>query len=363
MSEMTAKERLLNAITGREIDRIPWSPFLAYWWEAQPEAVTAQGQLAYMESVGADPLLRGFAPQGTLLFNGVDIRYAGSAGTRHDTWETPVGTLHFTHRLSPQGNTWFLVEHPVKTVEDLKTLQWIHEHADAVINPDAETGWRETGDRGLYVPLIGGNLKTCFQSMVEHWVGTEMLVYLLADEPEAVEDCLAAMRYASDKTAKFCADSPMEAFLFWEDSSTTNINPAMFQKYTAPEIRFWADTLHASGKLLLHHACGHLKALLPLMAETGVDAIESISPPPTGNIDIADAYRLLPQHIALIGGLEPIFMQDCSAEELDARVEHLLTVGKDRRFVLANSDSCPPAVQEWKFRQVSDRVRRSQLIV
>ena len=44
--EMTAKERLLNAIRGKETDRTPWSPFLAYWWEAQPEAVTAQGQLA-----------------------------------------------------------------------------------------------------------------------------------------------------------------------------------------------------------------------------------------------------------------------------------------------------------------------------
>lgn len=123
--EMTAKERLLNAIRGKETDRTPWSPFLAYWWEAQPEAVTAQGQLAYMESVGADPLLRGFAAQGNLQRNGVNILHSRNAGIQRETWETPVGALHFTHRLSPQGNTWFLVEHPVKTAEDLKTLQWV----------------------------------------------------------------------------------------------------------------------------------------------------------------------------------------------------------------------------------------------
>ena len=358
--EMTPKERLLNAIRGKETDRTPWSPFLAYWWEAQPEAVTAQGQLAYMESVGADPLLRGFAAQGNLQRNGVNILHSRNAGIQRETWETPVGALHFTHRLSPQGNTWFLVEHPVKTAEDLKTLQWVHEHTDVIASSDPEAAWRETGDRGLYVPLIGSNLKTCFQSMVEHWVGTETLVYLLADEPEAVEDCLAAMRHVSDKTAQFCADSPMEAFLFWEDSSTTNINPAMFRKYAAPEIRFWADKLHASGKLLLHHACGHLKALLPLMAETGIDAIESISPPPTGNIDIADAWQLLPQHVALIGGLEPVFLQNCTGEELNARVDHLLEISRGKRYVLANSDSCPPTVEEWKFRQVSARVRGSR---
>lgn len=34
---MTPKQRLLAAIQGNPIDRVPWSPFLAYWWEAQPQ--------------------------------------------------------------------------------------------------------------------------------------------------------------------------------------------------------------------------------------------------------------------------------------------------------------------------------------
>ena len=38
--ELTAKQRLLRAIRGEDIDRVPWSPFLAYWWENQPESVT-----------------------------------------------------------------------------------------------------------------------------------------------------------------------------------------------------------------------------------------------------------------------------------------------------------------------------------
>ena len=97
--------------------------------------------------------------------------------------------------------------------------------------------------------------------------------------------------------------------------------------------------------------------LLPHMAAAGVDVIESISPPPTGNIDIADAFALLPQHVALIGGIEPVFFQNCTAEELDARTDALLQMTAGRRYVLANSDSCPPAVEEWKFRRVTGRVR------
>jgi len=357
-SNMTPKQRLLAAIQGKSVDRTPWSPFLAYWWENQSPEKTQQGQLAFMESVGADPLLRGFGAPWVREFRGVTIRSNTIGREQADEWETPVGTLRFLTRYSEAGNTWFLTGHPVATVEDLKILQWIYEHAE--IRPDggADSFHVETGERGLYVPLIGCEMKTCFQSMVERWVGTENLVYLLADEPEAVEECLAAMQYASDKTIPLCASSEAESFIFWEDSSTNNISPDMFRRYSAPEIARWANHLHSAGKLLIHHACGSLKDLLVPMAETGIDAIESISPPPTGNIDIAQAFDKLPEHVALIGGIEPVFYQNCTGEELDQRVRHLLEISKERRFILANSDSCPPGVAEWKFRFVTDLTAR-----
>ena len=149
--ELTAKQRLLRAIRGQEVDRTPWSPFLAYWWEQQPEAVTRQGQLNFMESVGADPLLRGFSMPWRVQYHGVDSHRTQTAGEMHEEWTTPVGKLHFGNRLSPNGNTWFLVEHPVKTVEDLKTLQWIYEHSTVEHSPAADEAWAETGERGLYI--------------------------------------------------------------------------------------------------------------------------------------------------------------------------------------------------------------------
>lgn len=61
---------------------------------------------------------------------------------------------------------------------------------------------------------------------------------------------------------------------------------------------------------------------------------------------------------ALIGGIEPVFFERCGMETLEARVHALLALGKKRRYVLANSDSCPPGVEAWKFRAVSEMVRR-----
>ncbi|MBQ1276545.1 MAG: (d)CMP kinase, partial [Flavobacteriales bacterium] len=126
------------------------------------------------------------------------------------------------------------------------------------------------------------------------------------DEPEVVEECLAVMQARDEETVRISVNTAADGFIFWEDSSTTNISPAMFAKYTKPEIDRWGELVHGAGKLLVHHACGHLKDLLPLMARSNIDAIESISPPPTGNVTLQEAAAILPEHIALIGGLEPV---------------------------------------------------------
>lgn len=349
---MTNKQRLLGALRGESIDRTPYSPFLAYWWDSQPQARRDAGQLSYLLSIGADPLLRGFSQAWTVEYPGVETQSRVSGNRRVDTMTTPVGNLSLGYHYSADGNTWFLHEHPVSTAEDLKVLMWIYEHARITYNSAADDMAREIGEDGLLLPLLGSETKTCFQSLVEKWCGTVDLTYLIADDPDMVQSCLDTMRRISDQTAVLSAQSSCEAFIFWEDSSTTNISPGMFRQYTAPEITFWGDTLHAAGKMLVHHACGHLRDLLPLMAQTPVDAIESISPPPTGNIDLDEAFPLLPDRIGLIGGLEPVFLLNCSMDELAGRVAALKKTASGRRFILANSDSCPPGVSEETLRAI-----------
>lgn len=184
---------------------------------------------------------------------------------------------------------------------------------------------------------------------------------MLHDEPEKVEECLEVMREKDLETVKISVDSPAEGFIFWEDSSTTNINPAIFQKYTAPIINEWGKIIHKEGKMLVHHACGHIKDLLPLMRETEIDAIESITPVPTGNIEMKEAKNMLEgSGISLIGGIDPVFFTTSKMDELEEYITHLLKDMGSKGFVLANSDSCPPDVEEEKFRMISRIVRNQE---
>lgn len=357
-SELTAKERILRSIEGKEVDRPAWSPFLTYYWESLPQEIQKKGQFAYLKEIGADPLLRGFGRVYDVVYPGCNVRTSEQGNRRMTIYETPVGNLTEGYTYSESAESWFLTDHPVSTEEDFKVLQYLYEHME--LKEDfryINNLWKEVGDDGLVVPVMGAPEKTPFQTMVEHWCGTIDLTYALYDFPEVVEECLSVMEEKSIQAAEISVKSDAEAFLFWEDSSTTNISPAFFEKYTAPSIQKWGEILHKNGKYLIHHACGHLRDLLPLMDKTPVDMIESISPPPTGNIDIAEAFTMLGEDKGLIGGIEPTFFQNCSIRELEERVEYLCEISKNRRYILANSDSCPPDVEHEKFCVVSRMVK------
>lgn len=373
MMEMTVRERLLAAIRGQEVDRIPWSPFLAYWWEHQPKDIQDRGQFRFLQEIGADPLLRGFTlPFTSSDIHGLDwhpdrcihsiprceVRRRVKGGEWQVEYVTPVGTLTMVSRYSGAGDTRFVVEHPVKQREDYKILSYIIEQM--IIEPEYSPIQRaidEIGEGGLYVPVISPFFKSSFQALVEHFVGTQQLMYDLVDYPEEIEAVLEIMFERAMETVQIAVESPAEAFITWEDSSTTNVSPKLFDRYIAPELSCWGNAVHGAGKVLLHHACGHVHKLLPIMAEEEVDVIESLSPPPTGNVEVWDAQEILSPKVGIIGGIEPTHLLDLDLSALRAYVETLLRRIRPRHYILANSDSCPPGVPVEKFRLITEIVR------
>lgn len=355
---MNSRERLLNTIRGNETDRLAWSPFLAYFWDYQPEDVKKRGQLAFLKEIGADPLFRGFCTLITKSYRNCSVDETTKGNERCVRYETPVGNLEARYTYTKNGNTWFLTKHPVVNGEDLKVLAYLNE--DMVIEPDFgkyEKGIEIMGDEALLIPVISSEMKSSFQSLLEKWMGTEELTYAVYDYEEELELCLDAMKKNSDTAARLAVQSGAEAYIFWEDSSTGNLSPSFFREYIADEISGWAEIVHENGASLVHHACGQINGLVDEMSRTGIDVIESVSPPPTGDIHIYDARKKLPDNICLIGGIEPTVLLNSSLDELKTHILDIMEKTGKKGFVLANADSCPPGVEIEKFRMISDLVR------
>ena len=160
-----------------------------------------------------------------------------------------------------------------------------------------------------------------------------------------VENDLEAVRLA--------LDAPYEYFITWEDSSTTNYSPTQYDEFIGSEIGQWCELLEGAGKHYIQHACGHVDALVERMRDHGAAGIESISPPPTGNITIRDARRKVGDRFGIIGGIEPTQFLNLNEKELVPYVESVIEEAKGGPFVLANSDSCPPGVTVEKFKLVA----------
>lgn len=356
MNTMTSRERLVAALNAESVDYVPFSPFLAYVWESFPKAIRDQGQLAFHHRIGATPLWRGAPCPVRAIHPKMEIQTTEDDPRTLTQTITPVGALRQVHLKSDVGNTNFLIEHPLKTAEDFKIQLWIEENTRFEVDLDpVQQHFAGNGCEGLSIGMLLPRGKSAYQSLVEHYVGTEELVYALADYPETVQALWQAMVENDLKAAKLAVESGAYAYyLTWEDSSTQNYSPRQYRRYIASEIAQWCELLNTNGMRYIQHACGHLKHLLSMMQQSGVFAVESISPPPTGNIALRDARTLVGDEFGIIGGIEPTQFLNLSLQELALYVEQVIADGQGGPFILANSDSCPPGVTVEKFKLVAE---------
>lgn len=356
--EMTSKQRLLAAIRGEEVDHIPFSPFLAYYFDFLPAEVRAKGELAYLKEMGADPLLRGGVCAYRTHLERCTVSQKTSGKKRYETIETPFGPLCSEYTYVEQANTWFLTKHPVTDAEQIPAAIAYFEdlQIDEAIR-EADEAVDALGEDGLHLAILGTHMKSAYQYLLENLVGTENLIYLTMDDPDKLAELLDIMKHKNLETVQITAKSKAAACISWEDSSTTNVSPSLYCTYIQPELDCWCKTLAQAGKPYVQHACGHINDLLLPMAEQGIAAVESISPAPTGNVTMEKAFSVLPDQVALIGGIEPTQILNDPVDSLLEYAEKLMQLKGKHGFVLANSDSCPPGVAYEKFEKLSRFVR------
>ncbi len=367
---MNYVQRLKSVLEGKKPDRIPWSPNLAYWWNFQDSDFLKKGEKDVLVDFGCTPLIRCHEPgffkadwdhirMFQTDYGNCSVETIIEGDTKYLEIKTPIGDLQAKYIHTSIGDTWFLKEHPVKSIDDYKVVDCLFENM--TLTPDYtryEELAKQYGDDVLFFVMLTPELtlKSAYQSMIEFWVGMENLIYDVFDYPEVVINTMKKIQAVNLRAVEISAESPAEYFSTWEDSSTTNISPSQYREYIMPEIARWCEVLHGHGKKYIQHACGLIKDLLPMMAESGVDGIESITPKPMGNITMKEAAEMLPEHVALIGGIDAVTMENSSCDELCEYVKNLLIDMKGYRFVLANSDSCPPNVSHEKFIKIGEIV-------
>ncbi len=347
---MTHQDRLLAPFRGEVPDRPAWVADLGYWYPAARD----RGLLAerYQGPKGYDRLHRdlgvcmyygrGGAVYRAGYVDGVEAGTKEQGGIRERWWRTPSGEISDRWEFIPGAYCWAHVEYAVKSVDDLRVVQEMF--ARLRYEPAPENFLRASealGDDGLPIsPVPRGPLA----ALMTDWCGVTTTCYLIADEPEAVEDTLAIIEEATEPAFEIVADGPAQ-LLHWCDNLDSNTYTSLFDRYMRDCYTRRLQRLHAAGKWVVTHLDGFVRGLLPKLVEVGFDGIESITPRPVGDVEIEELRDLCGSDDTILWGGIPgaMFAPPWTAEQVREHTLRLLdALGHNGKLIIGTADQVPP---------------------
>jgi hypothetical protein len=390
---MTDRERMLAAMRGEAVDRIPWVPRLEFWYRARrrlgilPAGLRSLSLLEITERLGVghyavipdftdcpgdlDMVDRGLGllrlpvlPYQTCL-EGVERRVTRREKETVVEYHTPVGSLRtttiFTEEMLDAGaSVPWISEHAIREPGHFEVLRYIFSRIR--VEPQSE-GYlalrRRVGDRGLVIGYASGT--ACpMQHIMKELMPLDQFFYALHDHPEKVEGLEEAMQPYYRQIQECAANSPAEAVLLGGNYDDSITFPRFFRQHILPPLREYAAFLHGKNKLLITHTDGENRGLMPLYLEAGFDVADSVCPHPMTSLRLEEFLEAFAGRIAVMGGIPAILLCKDSASLVDClsfvdrTLEHY---GRQTRFILGVSDMVT-ADAEWdRLQYITSRVQ------
>jgi hypothetical protein len=283
---MNLRERIDAFWSGERPDQIPYT---IYWNEWRHTAEDPAWPALYANGLGVTWYLRSFATavRGAEL---ADERYE-QAGTpmRRQTWRTPVGEIHAIWE-SGWNKKYFL-----ETPADYRVMTWIVEHTE--ITPRYAAYAAEAAALppwGIAIPELW---RTPLQQMLVDFAGLENFCWHLGEYEEEVRRLYAALRCNFRRIVEIVAVGPGRYLSNLENFTADTLGPRRYREFLVPVYEEFFPMLHAAGKIVGCHYDGRLASCRQLIAGAPIDLIESLTPPPEGDLTLAEARAAWPDKL------------------------------------------------------------------
>jgi MtaA/CmuA family methyltransferase len=136
-----------------------------------------------------------------------------------------------------------------------------------------------------------------------------------------------------NETAKDFAKAQIEAgcdVIGIGDAICSQIDPITYDTFVKERHRELIAFIHDCGARTKLHICGDITHLLPSLKEVGTDILDL-----DYDVDISHARAVMGEHIVLMGNINPIIIQDSSAEEVERLSRELVEKNSNERFILS----------------------------
>lgn len=213
----------------------------------------------------------------------------------------------------------------------------------------------EFGDLGsptIFLPRVN------IQDLYINKMGIEQTVYALCDYPATVEAYFKALDDCHECLIGIVNSSPIDIINFGDNLHCGTLPVGLFKKYVLPSYQRRCASLHKAGKFVSSHWDGDTKTLLPFAKETGLDAIEAITPKPQGDVTLEEIKAALGDDLFLLDGIPAILFNDYySVDELESCTKRIIDLFAPK-LILGISDELSSVGQIERVGIVLDLVDR-----
>jgi len=326
---MTNRQRLVNCVLGKEIDRAPFFFYLGPWPETSARWMTegAKDENAWLNGFGFDPGIR---------------QLTGIVNHYFDPWfdykviEETEEALTFCDGagiiqqiIKGQSNIPGILENPVKCRDD-----WERIKKDR-LNPFSPSRFPKEIEEiaGKWnkddIPVQAGAFPYGLFGTLRDLMGVENLMVAFYDQPELIHDMMDFLTgFWLDIYGQICKYFKVDIIHIWEDISGKSgslISPGMISEFMVPQykrIKKFADNHNIP--VIALDTDGDVDRIIPVFLEGGINMMMPFEV--QAGCDVVKLREKYPQ-MAMLGGIDKMEIakgKDAALREIE-RIRPLLS--------------------------------------
>ena len=362
---MTSRERLWAAMRHEPVDKVPCSPRLGValnilYDDFETSVTTLALKAADPDELDLDPhfIIGSGLPDFVFGTGGnveglpevqcaVEVEDDGPCDIIRRRFETPAGPLSEVIRKPKPGRLEYglspnpiRLEHLVKTRDDLGPMRYLVPRPENfTMAPALEATEQQVGDRGVVMvncrsPLDhqAGSVRDVADLMMDYHQDRTFF-----DELTAIwfDKMMAETKAVLERGAKILFGS------WYFTSLSVGWSPAIFREVFLPWIKAHVALVHSYDAVYDYYDDGKCMGILDMIQEAKVDVLETLTPPPVGDLDLAEAKQRIGAHVCLKGYGDLLYVVKMGTpEDVVAMVRDAMDVaGPGSGFIFGTSDS------------------------
>jgi len=357
---VNSRERVFRALSFEQPDRVPIDLWMSKGFKKKLLTASNASEEALLDAHDVDlryiegpayigPPMREFADGSSediwgVRRKGVTVRMTDGTETYEEVAESPLAGATTADQIDNYGHwpspDWF----------DYSAIQ---------------DQCRRIREQGRVVVFMGDRLNRVAQLKPAMYIrGMEQILVDMTLDPEIAEAIFANIRgfYCAYAERIFdAANGGIDIILTGDDFGAQNgpiVSPDMWVRFLGKGFEDYISLAKSCGARVMHHTCGSVRPIIPLMIERGLDVLQSIQPE-ASDMDPAELKREFGSRLAFHGGISiqrtlPFGTPEDVRNEVRDRLEAL---GKGGGYILCTSHNIQADTPLSNFEALLDAYR------